>query len=48
METVNKREMIEELARLYVLRDEGKKVDRQVTDLEAMLCRLMDCDGEED
>lgn len=44
---MTKQELINELARLYRLRDEGKNVDSLIVELEAQLCELIECDKEE-
>lgn len=45
---MNKEQIIAELARLYLLRDEGKKVDSLISELEEQLCELMGCDDVEE
>lgn len=46
---MNKEQIIAELARLYRLREEGKKVDSLIAKLEEELCDLMGCDdGQEE
>lgn len=45
---MNKEQIIAELARLYRLREEGKKVDSLIAELEDQLCELMGCDDEQE
>lgn len=44
---MNKEQIIAELARLYRLKEEGKKVDSLIDKLEEQLCDLMGCDNEQ-
>lgn len=43
---MTKQQLIEELARLYRLQDEGKNVSKLIADLEEKLCELMGCEEE--
>ena len=45
---MDKQQIIEELARLYRLKEEGKRVDKLIERLEEKLCELMGCEEEED
>jgi len=44
---MTKQEIINELYRLYRLKEEGKNVDSLIAELEAKLCDIMGCDEEE-
>lgn len=45
---MNKEQIVAELARLYLLREEGKKVESLIAELEAQLCELMGCDDDQE
>ena len=45
---MTKQEIIDELARLYRLREEGKNVDSLIIEMERRLCELIDCDKQEE
>jgi hypothetical protein len=45
---MTKEQIIQELARLYRLREEGKNVSSLIAKYEAMLCEKMGCDDDEE
>ena len=45
---MTKQQLIDELARLYRLQDEGKNESKLIADLEEKLCELMGCEEESD